>query len=95
MFDGGHDSEPVQSFECTSTDCPSWAVVIAASEASGDDPEELEPLYTVIDPDSLNSLFARTQTAQSRGTGRVGFEYHGYWVVVEANGRGYLFESAD
>lgn len=35
----------------------SETVIDAVAEATGVDPLDLEPLYTVIDPDALNSLF--------------------------------------
>lgn len=90
-----HDSKPVHSFEWRRADGPSSAVIMATSEVSGDAPEELEPLYTVVDPDSLNSLFARKQSGRAPVNGSVEFEYNGYWVVINANGRGHLYESAD
>lgn len=55
----------------------SLAVVSAVSSAAGVDPTDLDPpLYEVIDPDALDSLF---QTE----TGSVTFEYHGAIVNVD------------
>ncbi|MFC3959617.1 HalOD1 output domain-containing protein [Halovivax cerinus] len=58
------------------------AVVDAVAEAAGCDPIQLDPLYDAVDPDALNALFdGRRET-----TGQFRFEYHGYTVVVDANG---------
>jgi len=38
-----------------------------------------EPLFDVVDPDALESVFVTDR-------GYVGFPYHGYWVTVHANG---------
>lgn len=56
------------------------AVIEAVAEAEGVDPSELsEPMFSVIDPDALDTLF---QTAN----GTLTFSYHGYVVTVEARG---------
>ncbi|WP_407661689.1 HalOD1 output domain-containing protein [Haladaptatus caseinilyticus] len=47
--------------------------------------EELPPLYTVIDPDSLENLFANTMNGASRTTGNVVFQYAGCTVTVRAD----------
>lgn len=54
--------------------------VHAVATVAGKSPEELPPLTTALDPDSLNSLFQ----PHSRGT--VQFTYAGYNVTVRANG---------
>lgn len=89
------DAEPSHTFDWTGSDTPSTAVVVAVAEAAGDDPTAIEPLYGVVDPDSLNDLFARPGTPQARVDASVQFEYHGYRVVVEATGRGSLYELDD
>lgn len=43
----------------------------------------LEPLYTAIDPDALDSLFA---SGTDTTNGQVEFQYHGYRVTVESGG---------
>lgn len=54
------------------------AVVEAIAEAEGSDPVELTPpLYQVIDPDSLESLFDNKQAL-----GKVVFNYNSYQVSV-------------
>jgi hypothetical protein len=59
---------------------PSEAVVAAVAANEGVSETELErPLFEVVDPDALDSLFRW-------GTGRVTFEYLGYEVTVESGG---------
>lgn len=56
------------------------AVIMEVAERNETPPEELNPpLYDVIDPEALESIF--------RGeTGEVSFEYHGYVVTVDHEG---------
>lgn len=57
----------------------SVAVVSAVSSAVGIDPTDLDPpLYDVVDPDALDTLFQDE-------TGSVTFEYHGAVVNVDHN----------
>lgn len=60
---------------------PSEAVVHEVAEETGEPPEELNPpLFAVVDPDALDTLF--------RGdTGRISFDFHGYTVTVDHAGR--------
>jgi hypothetical protein len=56
------------------------AVLREVAEAEGVSPEALNPpLFDVVDPDALDSVF-------NAETGRVSFEYHGYWVTVDHAG---------
>lgn len=56
------------------------AVIEAVATAEGVKPYQLsEALYTVFDPDALDSLFHTSN-------GTVTFTYHGYEVTVDATG---------
>lgn len=59
------------------------AVVRVVAEATGDDREELPPLYEAIDPDALNAVFASTPGTE-RSAGDVTFGYAGREVTVNA-----------
>lgn len=73
----------------------SQRIVERVSDAEGVDPLELDPLYTVVDPDALDSLF-RTRLASSDGLGgELRFEYHDYEVRVTADGRVTLADPLD
>lgn len=85
--------KPLHAFTWSESEQPSSAIVIAISEVTGTDPMVLEPLYNVIDPDALNSLFE--STGPSRLDGSVSFEYCGYQVTIEADGRGFIAELDD
>ena len=68
----------------------SHVVLEAIAEQEGIDvidmtPPEYPPLYTVIDPDALDSLFDRPSTDGER-FGRVVFEYGSYEVTVHSDG---------
>lgn len=56
------------------------AILLEISEQTGVPPAEMNPpLFDVIDPDALETLF--------RGnTGHVSFEYHGFLVTVDHTG---------
>lgn len=69
----GHDHE-------SSATSLSAAILEAIAAREGVDPTELRtPLYTVIDPEALASLFRN-------GTGQVTFTYHGYEITVSSEG---------
>lgn len=57
-------------------------VVEAVAEATGREPTDLEPMGHILDPEALDSLFARREHA----CGRVSFQYAGCDVVVEPPG---------
>lgn len=81
-------SEPRLTFDWTDPESLSQAVVQAIARVSGDDPVSIDPLYDVIDPDSLNALFDGKRGFGGGASGRVTFDYNGYEVVVQADGRG-------
>jgi len=61
-------------------------VVSAVSETRDTDELELEPLYRVIDPEALDSLFAGRKTDSGPGRGTVSFRYSGFEVTVVETG---------
>ena len=86
------NSEPRQTFEWTTTEGPSTTLVSAVSTVAGVDPLDMEQLYEVVDPDSLDTLFNSSRYNRAPPNGSVQFEYLGYWVVIKANGRGYVYD---
>lgn len=64
----------------------SQRVVRAVADEAGTDPMALEPLYTSIDPDCLDRLFAGTSTDVDHRGGFVSFRYAGYRVTVTHDG---------
>lgn len=86
------DDEPLVTFDWTNFDGPSEAVIGALFEVSRIDPLDAEPLYDVVDPDALDSLFSPTRYSRRGITGSVHFDYLGYHVVIEADGQGYIYD---
>lgn len=86
------DINALVSFDCTTFESPSTAVVTAVAAASGVDPISIDPLYEVIDPDALNSIVATTDGASDSSSARIEFTYQDYRVLVKANGQGHLYE---
>ena len=70
----------------TTVRAPSIVVLIQDAIAARDGPEmsECPPLYEVIDPDALDTLFAPLHRESERH-GKVIFEYCGYEVTVHAD----------
>lgn len=62
-------------------------IVERVADAEGVDPVELDPLYTVVDPDALDSLFQPRLASRDGPGGELWFEYHDYEVRVGADGR--------
>lgn len=88
------EHESAFTYEVSSGESVSEGVVTAVSAISGIAPisetpsdresaQALEPLYSVVDPDALDSVFrtGRGNTAPNR---RVTFPYHGYEVTVHS-----------
>lgn len=81
-------SNETDTGRATAAKSASQQVVETVAEAEGVDPTELDPLYSVVDPDALDSLF-HSQSAHSETRApstKVRFQYHGYDVrVTQAN----------
>lgn len=61
-------------------------IVEEIADREGTSPIQLSPpLYSVIDPDALNSLFQSTASADLDREGSVCFTYCGYNVHVDSN----------
>lgn len=82
-------------YEVAAEESLSEGVVEAvASEAGYDavppaDPEMegvLEPLFSVVDPDALDSVFGGSDDGADAPRGEVTFDYHGYEVTVRSEG---------
>jgi hypothetical protein len=92
LSDQNTHADPLATFDWTDGDTVSSAIIVALSELTGEPPENLDPLFDAVDPDCLDGLFAPTRNSQARIIGGVEFEYNGYWIVVRANGRGYVHD---
>ncbi len=69
----------------------SLAVIDAVAEREGVDLTEIEPpeyesLYSVINPEALDALFAPREDGSPRANGRVLFHFCGYEVTVTDDG---------
>ena len=63
---------------------PSMAVIATLVEATGLDPEEIDPLHSTIDPDALDSLVrVRNRTD---GDSHVSFTHESHSVTVQSYG---------
>ena len=75
---------------------PSTKVIVTVAEREGVDPCELDqPLYDVVNPDSLDALFTPTSNAAVRRGGHVEFTYCGYDVTVKSDGHVGVSPSGD
>ncbi|WP_254522960.1 HalOD1 output domain-containing protein [Natrinema caseinilyticum] len=71
---------------------PSRAVIEAIADAEGVQPAEIVPpayesLYAAVDPDALDALFGDRSSGVSRSRGTVSFEFCGYEVTIDRDGR--------
>lgn len=64
----------------------SQRVVRAVATETETDPLELDRLFDVINPESLDALFEPTKGGAPRAAGGVTFQYEGCAVTVYANG---------
>ncbi len=62
-------------------------VLQRVADAEGTEPSELEePLYEVVDPEALETIFKSFEDGPHREAGELRFPYHGYDVTVHADG---------
>ena len=68
---------------------PSLHVIERVADAEGVEPHALDPpLYDAVDPAALDQLYATgADDDDSPSHVRVSFQYHGYDLVVDADGR--------
>ncbi|MFC7213557.1 HalOD1 output domain-containing protein [Saliphagus sp. GCM10025334] len=66
---------------------PSLAIAARIAAREGTSPESLSPpLYSVIDPEALDSLFDASASGRPDPRGQVTFTYCGYEVCVDSGG---------
>ena len=76
-----NDSVYLVTYDDSSDDSLSSVVIEALAVVSGRDPISLEPLYTAIDPDALDSIFDSTAAGADR-IGTVSFPFGEFRVTV-------------
>lgn len=64
----------------------SQRVIRAVAAETDADPLDLDRLFDVVNPESLNALFEPTKRGSSRAMGMVAFQYEGCEVTVHASG---------
>lgn len=63
-------------------------VIEAVAETTGEDAMDMRPLYEVVDPDALDTLFDATPDGTQRADdGHVSFRFNGCDVTVYADGQ--------
>jgi len=66
---------------------PSMMIIDLISDLEGVDPVELSPpLYSVIDPEALDTLVHSASAETPQPWGHVDFEYCGYEIRVQSDG---------
>lgn len=63
---------------------PSMAVIATLAEVTGLDPVDLDPLYSTIDPDALDSLVCVRNG--SHGDSHVSFRHENHSITVQSYG---------
>ncbi|MFP8957766.1 HalOD1 output domain-containing protein [Natrialbaceae archaeon A-CW3] len=67
---------------------PVEAIVDLVSRVDGQSPIELRPIYEVVDPDALDTLFSHRHGSAERSPGQTfEFVYEGYQITVIGDGR--------
>jgi Halobacterial output domain 1 len=79
-------SNPTTGLPVASSHSLSTRVLTAIADAEDCSPDDLETLYTVINPEALDELFAPQADGTTRTHGSVSFRYAGYWVTVSSDG---------
>lgn len=81
------EQQTLASCDTNSAEKPIKTIVDLIADLEGVDPVELSPpLYSVIDPDALDSLFDSSTSDNSQTPVQVCFQYSGYEVRIQSNG---------
>lgn len=86
------DADPLATFDWTTSDSLTIAVVTAVAEEADVDPVTIEPLNEVVDPEAVDKIVASTSYPQGSPNASIEFTYQNYRILVKANGRGYLYD---
>lgn len=68
-------------------------VVSAVAEETGSDPLALEPLYSVVEPDALDTFFEMSGLGPRRSPFRIEFTYSGCEIMITGDGSVSVSES--
>lgn len=84
-FDAETDTHQIK-YDCAgSTVQPSTAVIEVVAALVGKDSTQLDPLYTKIDPDALDTLAHPSNGDAEPGGVRISFTFDGYKITVQTN----------
>lgn len=72
-------------YSADSPHTPATTVLLAVAEAKEAEPLALDPLYSVIDPDTLNDLIQST-VSKNGGSVRLTFRYEGFGITIASDG---------
>lgn len=72
-------------FDCK-TRSASDAVVTAVATATGTDPLELPPIYSVLDSEALDKFFTSVTSGRDHGESTITFEYFDHSITVNGHG---------
>lgn len=87
------DGYAMVEFDAEDSESVVCGIVDAVSSVADVDPVEIEPLYSVVDPDALSRLVQPPNAGQPRqGDVRVSFEMAGLEVTVWSYGRIHVSE---
>ena len=92
MFSRSRDQTLVESFDWTTANTPSEAIVDVVSNVADVAPTDLPPLFESLDPDALDTLLTRTSDSRVPNETRIEFPFYQHRVVVKGNGRGYVYD---
>lgn len=65
---------------------PSIAVAETVGIAADSEPNDLEPLYCHVDPESLDAIIAPGMTSRTETTNSISFPYNGFEITVRSDG---------
>ena len=77
----------IGTFDASTDEQPSEAVVNAVAAVAETSPVELPPLYEAVDPDALDALVAHACRQSDAGTHELWFTYYGLDVGVRTDGQ--------
>jgi len=80
------DTETYRTLFNGETETVCHAIVVTLAVVTQTDPLDLPPLYSAVDPESLEGLVSPSDTGPPSNDVRISFTFNGYTVVVNNTG---------
>lgn len=83
------ESRHLRTFEWSSKDGPTYALVRAVAAELGTDPTSVDPLHDTVNTDAIESMLEGSDSENVT----VRIPYQGFTIYLDGAGRGYVYDT--